>query len=207
LILVCHAFARVRTSVPMRVEIELFVIGHSTVKQSAWRLNLFFEAGTLTSAVSRLGRRRVGAVPTGQRNNPITSHRAVVKPLTRHPFLCRRPHATVGRTGVARHRKPWPYALKLRPAGLTPRRPMTRADRVATLEEARRGLRRAGTIARHGEAGRGDLGSAIGPTNAPDHDIIVHFVSLYGPLSPRFPGGALCLPAPKMAARSSSKMA
>jgi hypothetical protein len=135
--LVCHAFASVRTSVPMRVGIELFVSGHSTVKQPALRLNLFFKAGTSTSAISQAP----GAASAQYRraaSDPIHRIGRLLNTLTPHPFLCRNPHAPSAETG-------WDGIGNLGLMASRPGQPVFNSatsdgsrDRLETLEEARR---------------------------------------------------------------------
>ena len=53
----CQAFASVRTSVAMVVGMEVRVVAHNTVRQSAQRLGLFFSGHVLPNE------RPIGAVP------------------------------------------------------------------------------------------------------------------------------------------------
>jgi hypothetical protein len=145
--LVCHAFACVRTSVPMRVGIELFVSGQSTVKQSAWRLNLFFKAGTSTPQSREPGRCRFGAVPTGAASDPIHRIGRLLNTLTPHRFLCRNPHAPSAETGCDSIGNLGLMASRSGQPVFTPRRPTARAIAWGPWKKARRDLRRGGTIA------------------------------------------------------------
>jgi hypothetical protein len=59
LIFECQAFASVRTSVAMVVGMEVRVVGHNTVRQSAQRLGLFFRGMYIASLIER----PIGAAP------------------------------------------------------------------------------------------------------------------------------------------------
>jgi hypothetical protein len=96
LIFECQAFASVRTSVAMVVGMEVRVVGHNTVRQSAQRLGLFFRGMYIG-----LPNRETDRSCTGGADRLNATRQIRIGPRDRLSFLCPRPDvsapAVVGR--------------------------------------------------------------------------------------------------------------